>query len=152
DFATGNRSGHQLFGSLTAAYEFRDKTWLFSPYGRVELSRTWLDGFAEDGGGGFGLRYGDQSIDTVSGVIGLRAEYAFKTSWGSLTPGARVEYTHDFAGSSRINLGYLDLDHLPYWLDIEASNRSYMTLGLSLDAQLPQEWTLGLDYRSEEHT
>ncbi len=148
DFATGKRSGHQVFGSLTAAYEFRDETWLVSPYGRIELSRTWLEGFAEDGGGGFGLRYGDQSIDTVSGVIGLRAEYAFKTNWGSLTPGARVEYTHDFAGSSRINLGYIDLDHLPYRLDIEASNRSYMTLGLSLEAQLPQDWTLGFDYRT----
>lgn len=148
DFATGKRSGHQVFGSLTAAYEFHDETWLVSPYGRIELSRTWLEGFAEDGGGGFGLRYGDQSIDTVSGVIGLRAEYAFKTNWGSLTPGARVEYTHDFAGSSRINLGYIDLDHLPYRLDIEASNRSYMTLGLSLEAQLPQDWTLGFDYRT----
>ena len=148
DFANGARSGHQLFGSLTAAYEFRDETWLFSPYGRVEMSRTWLDGFTEEGGGDFGLRYGEQSIDTVSGVIGLRAQYAFKTSWGSLTPGARVEYTHDFAGSSRIHLGYIDMDRLPYWLDIEASNRSYVTLGLSLDAELPQAWTLGFDYRT----
>lgn len=148
DFATGNRPGHQVFGSLTAAYEFRDETWLVSPYGRVELSRTWLDGFSEEGGGGFGLRYGNQSIDTVSGVIGLRAQYAFKTSWGSLKPGARVEYTHDFAGSSRINIGYIDLDQLPYWLDVETSNRSYMTLGLSLEAQLPQDWTLEFDYRT----
>ena len=148
DFANGTRSGHQLFGSLTAAYEFRDQAWLVSPYGRVEMSRTWLDGFTEEGGGDFGLRYGDQSIDTVSGVIGLRAKYAFKTGWGTLTPGARVEYTHDFAGSSRISLGYIDMDRLPYWLDIEASNRSYVTLGLSLDAELPQAWTLGFDYRT----
>ncbi len=148
DFATGSRSGQQVFGSLSAAYELRDETWLLSPYGRIEMSRTWLDGFAEEGGGAFGLRYGDQTIDTVSGVIGLRAEYAFKKSWGTLTPGARVEYTHDFAGSSRAHLGYIDLDHLPYWLDVEASNRSYVTLGLSLDAELPQAWTLGFDYRT----
>ncbi|MDV2968386.1 autotransporter domain-containing protein [Nitratireductor aquimarinus] len=148
DFATGSRSGQQVFGSLSAAYELRDETWLLSPYGRIEMSRTWLDGFAEEGGGAFGLRYGDQTIDTVSGVIGLRAEYAFKRSWGTLTPGARVEYTHDFAGSSRAHLGYIDLNHLPYWLDVEASNRSYVTLGLSLDAELPQAWTLGFDYRT----
>ncbi len=114
----------------------------------MELSWTWLDGFAEEGGGDFGLRYGDQSIDTVSGVIGLRAQYAFKMPWGTLKPGARVEYTHDFAGSSRINLGYIDLDHLPYWLEIEPSKRNYVTLGLSLDADLPQDWTLGFDYRT----
>ncbi|EKF18647.1 outer membrane autotransporter barrel domain-containing protein [Nitratireductor pacificus pht-3B] len=148
DFAMGSRSGQQVFGSLSAAYEFRDETWLLSPYGRIEMSRTWLDGFAEEGGGTFGLRYGDQTIDTVSGVIGLRAEYAFKRSWGTLTPGARIEYTHDFAGSSQAKLGYIDLDHLPYWLDVEASSRSYVTLGLSLDAELPQAWTLGVDYRT----
>ncbi|MBN8245636.1 autotransporter outer membrane beta-barrel domain-containing protein [Nitratireductor aquimarinus] len=84
----------------------------------------------------------------LASALGLRAEYAFKKSWGTLTPGARVEYTHDFAGSSRAHLGYIDLDHLPYWLDVEASNRSYVTLGLSLDAELPQAWTLGFDYRT----
>ncbi len=148
DFATGSRSGQQVFGSLSAAYEFRNERWLVSPYGRVELSRTWLDGFTEEGGGAFGLRYGDQDIDTVSGVIGLRAAYAFKTGWGTLTPGARIEYTHDFAGSSRIDLGYIDLANLPYWLDIEASRRDYVTLGVSLDAELDLDWTVRFDYRT----
>jgi uncharacterized protein YhjY with autotransporter beta-barrel domain/predicted secreted protein len=148
DFAIGSRSGHQLFGALTAAYEFRDETWLVSPYGRVEFSRSWLDGFTEDGGGMFALRYGDQSIDTLSGVIGLRAEYTYLTEWGSLTPGVRIEYTHDFAGSSRAGLGYADLDGLPYAFEVEPTGQSYTTLGLSLDAALPHDWSLGLDYRT----
>ncbi|WP_273793303.1 autotransporter domain-containing protein [Brucella anthropi] len=148
DFATGSRSGQQVFGSLSASYELRNERWLVSPYGRVELSRTWLDGFIEDGGGAFGLRYGNQDIDTISGIVGLRAAYAFKTGWGTLTPGGRIEYTHDFAGSSRIDLGYVDLANLPYWLDIETSRRDHLTLGMSLDAELDLDWTVRFDYRT----
>lgn len=124
DFATGSRSGHQLFGSLTGVYEFRDETWLLSPYGRVELSRSWLDGFTEDSGDIFALRYGDQSVDTLSGVFGVRAEYTVLTGWGALTPGLRAEYTHDFARSSGIDLSYADLDGLPYALESSRPGRA----------------------------
>jgi len=148
DFARGSRDGRQLFGSLTAAYEFRDAEWLVSPYGRVELSRSWLDGFTEKGGGIYGLTYGDQTVDTTAGVLGMRASYAFKMDWGTLTPGARAEYTHDFAGSSRVRLGYTDIGTLPYAFEAEAVGNDYATLGLSLDAALLNDWMIGLEYRT----
>ncbi|MEO4001766.1 putative Ig domain-containing protein [Mesorhizobium sp. CAU 1732] len=148
DFATGSRDGTQLFGSLTAAYEFRDEVWLISPYGRVEFSRSWLDGFSETGGGTFGLTYGDQTIDTLSGVLGIRANYAFQMDWGTLTPSVRAEYTHDFEGSSRASLGYSDLGGLPYSVEVDTDARDHVTLGLSLDFQFNNDWNLGFDYRT----
>ena len=148
ELASGNRDGSQIFASLTAAYEFRDKKWLISPYGRFELSRSWLDNFTEKGGGIYGLSYGDQTVDTAAGVIGIRASYAIKMDWGTLTPGARAEYTHDFAGASRARLGYTDIGTLPYQFKAEASGDDYTTLGFSLDAALLNDWTLGLEYRT----
>ena len=147
-YAAGSRGGAQLFGSLTAAYEFRDDAWLISPYGRAEFSRSWLDGFTETGGGIYGLTYGDQTIDTLSGVLGIRASYAIPMDWGVLKPGARAEYTHDFAGSSRASLGYTDIGGLPYSIDVRPTVRDYVTLGLSLDMQFDSGWNLGLDYRT----
>jgi outer membrane autotransporter protein len=148
DFADGQRDGRQIFGSLTAAYEFRDQKWLVSPYGRFEMSRSWLDGFTEKGGGIYGLTYGDQTVDTFSGVLGIRASYDFQMDWGTLTPGLRAEFTHDFAGSSRINLGYTDLGSMPYAVDIDSVGSDYATLGLSLDATFLNDWALGLEYRT----
>ncbi|MEO3998342.1 cadherin-like beta sandwich domain-containing protein [Mesorhizobium sp. CAU 1732] len=148
EFAEGSRSGAQLFGSLTASYEFRGEKWLISPYGRAELSRSWLDGFTETGGGSYGLTYGDQTIDTLSGVLGIRASYAFDMDWGVLTPGVRAEYTHDFDGSSRVSLGYTDIGGLPYAIDIDPTVRDYATLGLSLDMRFDNDWDLGFDYRT----
>ncbi|MGI6854427.1 putative Ig domain-containing protein [Mesorhizobium sp. 1B3] len=160
EFATGNRSGKQIFGSLTAAYEFRDETWLISPYGTVEVSHSRLGGFAETGGGIHGLTYSDQTVATLSGILGIRANYASRTDWGVLTPGVRAEYTHDFAGSSRASLGYTDLGGLPYAIEVDPEARDFMTLGLSLDMRFENDWNLGFDYRtafgtngdSQDHT
>jgi hypothetical protein len=43
-FTDGKRNGVQLFGSLMAAHEFRRKTWPVSPYSRLEMSCSSLDG------------------------------------------------------------------------------------------------------------
>jgi uncharacterized protein YhjY with autotransporter beta-barrel domain len=147
-FASGERDGRQIFGSLTAAYEFRNTRWLVSPYGRFELSRSFLDSFTEDNGGIYGLAYGDQTVDTAAGVLGIRASYAIKMDWGTLTPGVRAEFTHDFAGSSRVQLGYIDIGSLPYVVDADSVGADYATLGLSMDATLLNDWSIGLEYRT----
>lgn len=147
-FASGERDGWQVFGSITAAYQFRNEAWLLSPYGRFEFSRSWLDAFTEEGGDIYTLSYGDQTVDSLSGVLGFRTAYTFLTGWGSLTPGFRAEYTHDFAGSSRVDLGYADLDDLTYSLETDPERRDYGTLGLSLDAEFAGAWAAGFDYRS----
>lgn len=148
NFANGDRSGGQVFGSITAAYEKRDDAWLISPYGRLDFSRTWLGSFTETGSGAFLLKYGSQTVDTVSGVAGLRLEYALATEWGMLKPGARVEYVHDFEGSSQVSIGYADTAGLPFAYRTDSKGSDYVTLGASLDAALNDNWNARFDYRT----
>ncbi len=148
DYAAGQRSGSQIFAALTAGYEHQDDNWLISPYGRIEASRSWLDGFTEQGGGLFGLTYGDHQINTVSGVLGLRANYRFETEMGIVRPGVRAEYTHDFAGSSRATVIYSDLDSPPFGIETEPNIRDHLSVGLSLDWQISNDVNLGFDYQT----
>lgn len=148
DYATGQRSGSQIFAALTAGYEHQDDNWLISPYGRIEASRSWLDGFTEQGGGLFGLTYGDHQINNVSGVLGLRANYRFETEMGIVRPGVRAEYTHDFAGSSRATVSYSDLDSPPFGIETEQNIRDHLSVGLSLDWQISNDVNLGFDYQT----
>ena len=148
DFATGSRDGRQIFGSLTAGYEHRQDGWLVSPYGRLEASRSKLDAFTEHGGGIYGLTYSDQTVDTFSGVLGLRLEYAVPMDWGVLKPRARLEYTHDFEVASHVSLGYTDIGTMPYGIDVDPFSRDYLTIGLGFDAHIGDAWNLGFDYRT----
>ncbi|WP_162130120.1 putative Ig domain-containing protein [Phyllobacterium sp. YR531] len=148
EFASGDRDGTQIFGSLTASYEHRNEAWLVSPYGRFDFSRSWLEGFTERGGNGLALEYGEQTVDTLSGILGIRFEYTMPMDWGVLKPGLRAEYTHDFEGSSRVKLGYADFGGLPYDVETESSGDDYVTFGASLDAALNSDWSANFDYRT----
>jgi outer membrane autotransporter protein len=75
DYASGDRNGQQIFGSVTAGYEYTNGGLLLSPYARVNLSYSTLDQFTETGAGLFALRYGEQSVNTLTSFLGLRAEY-----------------------------------------------------------------------------
>ncbi|MDQ0995413.1 uncharacterized protein with beta-barrel porin domain [Phyllobacterium ifriqiyense] len=160
DFASGKRNGDQFFASLTAGYEYRKKGLLMSPYGQLSGSRSTLDAFTEKGADIYNLTYGDQDIDTLSGTFGFRVEHAIRTKWGLLTPRARLEYTHDFEGSSRASVGYADLGTLPYALDVDAFSQDHFTVGMGFDAQIGEGWNVGFDYRtafgtdgdSQDHT
>lgn len=147
DLTDGKRNGNQLFASLTAAYEIRRKTWLVSPYGRLEISRSWLDGYSEGGDSTYRLSYGGQTADSAAGVIGVRANYSFDYEWGRLAPGVRAEYAHDFRGSSRARMGYSVLGGFPYALDTNGETSDSANAGLTLDASFNNAWSAGLEYR-----
>lgn len=146
-FADGERDGQQVFGSVSAGYDHRDDRLLLSPYGRLEAAWSRLDSFSETGAGVYNLVFGKQDASMVAGVLGLRARYAIPMPWGMLTPRGRVEYTHDFSGSSRASMGYADLSNgLPYGFDVDAVSHDYVSLGLGFDALFPNGWTIGFDY------
>ena len=147
DFATGKRNGRQMFASVSAGYEHRDRTWLISPYGRLSVSQSTLDQFSESGAGINALTYFEQTVTTVSGTLGLRAEYAQKTKWGTFLPFARVEYQHDFNGQSNAGLAYADLASAgpAYYVPGTPFGRDRMQIGLGTKFRTGP-LTFGLDY------
>ncbi|MDQ2701875.1 MAG: IPT/TIG domain-containing protein [Pseudomonadota bacterium] len=147
-FADGSRDSRQLFGSLSAGYEYREDGILFSPYGRIDAATTELDAYVETGPGAYNLAVGKQDVEMLAGVVGLRAERAIAMEWGALMPRGRFEYTRDFAGSSQATLGYADLGTMPYTFELHGYMREYVTLGLGLDAVFGNNMRLSLDYRT----
>ncbi|WP_421566166.1 autotransporter domain-containing protein, partial [Ochrobactrum sp. EDr1-4] len=148
--ANGDRKGQQLFGSASVAYEYRNESWLLSPYARVDIARTKLSSFSETGAGTYNLTYGAQTSDMLSTTLGLRGEYAIPMIWGTLKPRARFEYSHDFTGSSAARIGYTDIDGLlPYTVHTDAKTRDSIGIEVGFDAAMKGEWTLGVDYGSQ---
>lgn len=148
DFAKGSRQGKQFFASLSTGYEYRNQGLLASPYARLEGSRSTLRSFTETGAGMWNLAYGEQTVNTVSGALGIRFGYDIPIRKGTITPRGRFEYIRDFSGSSRARLGYADLGTMPYAVDVAGASRHRLALELGLDAQLGAGTAIGFDYRT----
>jgi uncharacterized protein with beta-barrel porin domain len=113
------------------------------------MSYLTLDRFTETGAGLLALRYGEQSVNTLTSFPGLRAEYTLLVSWGVVTPRARIDYGHDFDASSFATLAYADWSGGPeYILETDPADRDFHVLGLRADIAFDGSWTLGRDCRT----
>lgn len=145
-FAYGSRNGYQYFGSLTAGYEYKNDGLLVSPYGRLTASRSELDAFSEKGADWANLRYGSQSFDTLTGLLGLRLAYQVDTSWGNITPRGRLEYGHDFAGQSSLALSYTDGPGSSYDLETLGTGNDFATVSVGADFNIGEDLAIGAEY------
>lgn len=148
DFAIGQRDGHQVFGSMTASYDYRQDQWRISPYGRLDAAWTRLEGFTETGAGAFNLAFSDQDVTTLTGVLGVRGEYSMPMSWGVLTPHLRLEYNHEFATPGHVAIGYSARGGFPYGLTSTDFDRDGIELGLGLGARLDNAWGIDFEYNA----
>ncbi|MCW4462037.1 putative Ig domain-containing protein [Sphingomonas sp. BT-65] len=145
--ARGERDGHQWFGSLTAGYDYRDGPLHLVPYGRIEVTRSTLGAFTEHGTGPYDLHYALQTADTLTGVASLRGDYRIPARFGFVVPRFRVEYSHDFEGSTRALLSYADWVGGPtYSFEGLTLARDRVLIGGGFDVLVGERLKLGLDY------
>ncbi|MGU3576185.1 putative Ig domain-containing protein [Brucellaceae bacterium C25G] len=151
--ALGERNGHQIFGSLALGYTFRHENWILAPYLKGEAAFTRLASFTEKGAGLYNLRYDRQSVNMQSLTLGLRGEYIVPTTWGDMKTKARVEYVHDFSGSSRSRLGYSDMGGLmPFVINGASDKKDHLRFELGLDTCIMNDWMAGFGYSSQIST
>ncbi|WP_229797587.1 putative Ig domain-containing protein [Jeongeupia chitinilytica] len=149
-FASGSRDGSQLFGLLAAGYEYRNGTWLISPYGRIDLMSATLDAYTESAAGLNALRYGEQKVRMTTGKLGLRGETSFDVPVGKLMPRLRIEYQHQFEGSDDARMGYADLAAygLGYVAHLVPMEQNQWIIEFGGKLALRDQLTLSLDYSS----
>lgn len=153
DFARGARKGEQWFGSVAAGYEFRDRSLLLSPYGRVDFARARLKSYSESGAGLNALTYFEQRVPTLQLALGLRAESAHETSFGWAQPRLRLEFRHDFKRDGQASLAYADLPAGPlYSIPAASERRNALVLGLGSDFILRGGTRLGIDYQVQRQS
>ena len=149
-FATGERDGKQVFGALVGGMEMRHETWMWSPYGRVELMSAKLDPYTETAAGINALSYFKQTVRSRIGALGVRAEGIYVGGLGTWFPRARLEYRHQFQGADDARLAYADLaaDGPVYVIRTVPQQTGNWTAGLGVKLLLSNGMTLTLDYNS----
>ncbi len=146
-FATGKRSGVQIFGSIAAGYEYRNNGVLLSPYGRFDFSSNKLRESAENGAGQYALTYFGQTATSLQGVAGVRVESSHDVSFGTAAPRLRLEYRREFNGSSDGSVGYVDLaGGTRYGFSTGPVARNALAFGFGADFIRRGGLKIGLDY------
>ena len=145
--ASGNRRGTQIFGSVAAGYEYRNNGVLLSPYGRLDYSSNKLKESGETGAGQYALTFFGQTTPSLQGVAGFRAETINNTSFGTAAPRLRLEYRHEFQGSSDASVGYADLAGGPrFGIYTGSVARNGLALGFGADFVRREGLKIALDY------
>ena len=149
-FATGQRSGSQTFVALSSGYEFRGQSWMWSPYGKVDLSSTTLGQYTESASGTNALTYFKQRVRTSSGTLGLRTEAQFLSRIGMWSPRGRIEYRRQFSGAGEARISYADLASSgpAYVIRSDDSFTGNWTAGIGTRLLLSNGMSLMFDYSS----
>jgi large repetitive protein len=143
---TADRSGDQVFASISLGVDLRGGGWLLTPYGRWDLVHIGLDDYVEDGGSMFDLRFLDQDIRASSLVIGGRARYRHDARWGWIEPHLRIEYLSELDADGEARVGYADqLPNLFSTIPVAELGREHLSLGLGVEVSHES----GLDLRIE---
>ncbi|WP_105638313.1 autotransporter domain-containing protein [Cronobacter dublinensis] len=145
--ARGSRGGRQFFGALASGYEFRSPQSLVSPYGRVQVSQTRLEGYTESDAGMYNLAFAPQRFSQVTGSAGLRAERRLPVTWGAVRLQSRVEYSRLMNDTGSARVGYADVGNDTWRMSLYEQNRQSLSLGAGLDVQLPNGVTPGIAYQ-----
>ncbi|WP_237155079.1 putative Ig domain-containing protein [Oryzibacter oryziterrae] len=146
DIVSASRDGDLLFGSLTAGYDWQASDVLkITPYGRLSASRAWLGSASETGSSGEELTYGSQTVDTLTGYVGVKLAWSVAADWGRVDPYLSLEYGHDFAGSSTLDLSYVG-SSATFALSSADRASDFGTVGLGADISVGEDLSIGLAY------
>jgi len=145
----GSRDGTQWFASFSVGYRQQSDDMLLTPYGRLDVARATLDGYAETGDAVFALNYRSQSVKTSTGTVGVLAQWTVMRDYGAWAPQLRAEFGHDMQGSSLATMRYADLPTGPlYQATLARQSRNHTLLGAGIALQTLKGWSLRAEYQN----
>ncbi len=112
--ANGDHDGRQWVAKLDAGYRFplgeAGSPTTLTPVWGVTYSHLNQNGYTETGGDGAALKVYGESSNSFKGEAGLKLERSFATGAGSLVPGIRLTYRHEFDGGSQMQTASFSSD------------------------------------------
>ncbi|QBQ53097.1 autotransporter outer membrane beta-barrel domain-containing protein [Nitrosococcus wardiae] len=132
--STSSPEGNQFSAAISAGYDFSLNALTISPYVRGEYINLDIDSFSERDILGWGVRYSDQTIESLTTAVGTQIAYAVSTQWGVLQPFIRGEWFHEYEDDSRnISATFVEAGgNVPFNIVTESPDRNFYTFGVGI--------------------
>lgn len=133
--AKASPEGGQYAFSWGGGYDFNIDAWTLAPYARGEYMNLDIDGYSESGSQ-YAVRFGKQTIESLTSTVGVQTAYAFSFPWGVLIPQLRGEWHHQFMdGQRRIETGFVaDPSGQTFVMTSDGPSRDYYTFGAEVSS------------------
>lgn len=150
--AGSSTNGDVFSASVLAGYDHPIGRLTIGPRIGFNYTNTHIHDYAETSGGGLGLKYEDQWINSIQSSVGVQAQIAFSTRFGVLVPQVNANYIHEFANAQRlIGVNFVeDLRATPtrFVFQNDGPDRDYFNVGTGLIAVLPNGWQAFTNFRA----
>ncbi|MCZ6643432.1 MAG: autotransporter outer membrane beta-barrel domain-containing protein [Gammaproteobacteria bacterium] len=152
--------GEQISGQMQFGYSFGDGATTFDLFGGLEVQNVEIDAYVEtdtSSGGGLGLAFGDQDIDSAQSILGATLRRAVSTGQGVVVPYISVEWRHEFSNNSRFvdaryafAVGDLNNDGLSdnFALPTDGPDENFFDVTVGLTGQFGNNMALFIQYRT----
>ena len=149
---SSSSNGNILRAGILAGYDHPMGMFTVGPRVGFNYTNTHIGDYSETSGGGLGLRYDDQWVNSVQSVLGVQGQAAISTSMGVLVPQANADYIHEFANSQRrITVNFVDdlrASPTKFAFQNDVPVRNYFNLGTGLVMVLPNGWQPFVNFRA----
>ncbi|MET4698257.1 outer membrane autotransporter protein [Constrictibacter sp. MBR-5] len=144
---SGDTDGWQWGGSLRGGYDFMfaDNALALGPFAEARYTDVTVKGYTEGGGAG-ALNVDKDSVDSLTGQIGVRAAYSIQTDFGMFVPRASLAYEHEFLDDSRSISARLAGGGAPFSGSTDDEDDNYYLASVGVSTQLGPDMTAALDY------
>lgn len=145
-FAIGKPKANALTFSAGGGYEFNERAWSLTPYGRIDYTKANIESYKETPSHSSAksslFKINTQNKESLLSTLGLKTSRVISTSKGVLIPHASLEWKHEFKEETSISGELIDKDSLKDF-SFEESNRSklnkdHLNVGIGVSAVLPE--------------
>lgn len=147
----GDTDGHDYWLSVGISRQIQRSALDTSIYGRVNYTRSTIDGYTEEDltGSGLNMRFGDNTSKSLTSVLGISAGYAISKSWGGFIPQGRLEWVHEFEDDPQNFDAAFVLDAASNNLNVvgDRPDEDYFNIGLGVLFVLQNGWMTFFDYQ-----
>lgn len=139
----------EIAGSIEAGYDFARERWTLTPYARVDIAHTEIDGYTErmssatTQGSGLAMQIDAQDFTSLTTAFGARAATTISLATIDVFPQIGAEYLHEFENDNEDTTGRFvdDRSRSTFLLPTDAPDRDYGNVSAGLSADFRNGWS-----------
>jgi len=147
--AAATTNGHVLGGKIEGGYVMRMGEWSFGPDAEIRAAGYHIGSYTEHGTFGLNQEVDSQNTASVVGQFGVQAALATMLGDYAVTPQIRLDFDHEFHGSSRAIVTRIASQlSTSVTTDLAPEGDSYARIGVGVGVKLSDRFSALVDFDS----